>query len=171
MGLLARLLGKSGTAPDMRALWHQVVALAREPQWYARLGITDSLAGRFDAVTMVLALVLIRMETSAALRAPMARLTELFVSDMDGQLRQEGVGDLVVGKRMGKLMSALGGRIEAYRSGLAAEDPAVLVQAIGRNVTLVEGSEPAPMADAIRTLSARLGATSDADLLAGRIAP
>ena len=96
MGLLARLLGKSGSAPDMRALWHQVVALARQPQWYARLGIADSLAGRFDAVTMVLALVLIRMETVTALRAPMARLTELFVSDMDGQLRQEGVGELVV---------------------------------------------------------------------------
>jgi cytochrome b pre-mRNA-processing protein 3 len=111
------------------------------------------------------------METEPALRAATARLTELFVSDMDGQLRQEGVGDLVVGKRMGKLVSALGGRIEAYRNGFAAGDALVLAQAVERNVTLVEGANPAELADAMRALAARLGATGSADLLAGRIAP
>lgn len=170
MSLIARLLGKNRPEPEMQALWQQVIALARQPDWYARLGLTDSLAGRFDGLSMVLALVLIRMEGNPGLRAPMARLTELFVTDMDGQLRQEGVGDLGVGKRIAKLMSALGGRIEAYRQGLAASDPAVLADAVRRNMTLREGADCQDIAAAMRALAARLAASSDADLLDGRIA-
>ena len=58
---------------------------------------------------LVLALVLLRMEREEALIAPSVLLSKLFIEDMDGQMRQSGVGDLVVGKRMGKLMGALGG--------------------------------------------------------------
>lgn len=169
MGLIARLFGKNRAQPDMHALWHLVVAQARQPDWYARLGLADSQAGRFDAVSLVLAVVLIRMEQSPEMRAPMARLTELFVSDMDGQLRQEGVGDLGVGKRMAKLMSALGGRIDAYREGLAASDPAVLTDAVRRNMTLHDESTSAALADAVRALAARLAGSSDTDLLEGKI--
>ena len=65
------------------------------------------------AVTAALALVMLRMETDPALAPHTAYLTEIFVEDMDGQLRQSGVGDLVVGKKIGKLMSTLGGRLGA----------------------------------------------------------
>ena len=110
----SRLLGKSSDdrAP-VRKLWHWVVAEARAPEWYVRCGIADTLQGRFDALTLVLAMVMLRMEREERLIAPSALLAELFVEDMDGQLRQAGVGDLVVGKRIGKLMGALGGRIAA----------------------------------------------------------
>ena len=116
MGLIARLLGrKADDHAAVRPLWAEAVRIARTPDWYARGGIADTIPGRFDALSLVMALILLRMERSDALRAEPARLTELFVTEMDGTLRQQGVGDLVVGKRVGKLMSALGGRIEAYR--------------------------------------------------------
>ena len=122
MGLFARLFGNLRDEPEQRALWQRVVAIARDPAWYAERGIADTMPGRFDALSMVLALVLLRMEGNPDLHAPSARLTEHFIADMDGQLRQEGVGDLVVGKRITKLMSVLAGRIEACREGLAASD-------------------------------------------------
>lgn len=171
MSLLTRLLGRPD--PDqqqVRALWHKVVAVAREPGWYAAGGIADTVPGRFDAITLVLALVMLRLEGDPALRAPSARLTELFVADMDGQLRQSGVGDLVVGKRIGKLMSVLAGRIEALREALAEPGDTMLVAAIERNVTLGDNGNPGAIASELRTLSAALAALDNAALLAGEIA-
>jgi cytochrome b pre-mRNA-processing protein 3 len=170
MALFDRLLGRKPAEADMRALWHRVVEVAREPQWYAKGGMADTVPGRFDCIVLVLSAVLIRLERDPALRHPAARLTELFVSDMDGQLRQSGVGDLVVGKHIGKLMGALGGRLDVYRAALAEADNAALIEVIGRNVTLNEGADPAAIAAEMRVLAGALQACSDADLLAGVIA-
>jgi cytochrome b pre-mRNA-processing protein 3 len=71
------------------------------------------------------------------MRLPSVRLTELFVTDMDGQLRESGVGDLVVGKHIGRLMSVLGGRLGAYRAALAGQED--LGAALERNLTLAPG--------------------------------
>jgi cytochrome b pre-mRNA-processing protein 3 len=62
----------------------------------------------------------------------MARLTEVFVDDMDGQLREVGIGDMIVGKHIGQIMSAVGGRLGALRSALS--DTAELDEAIVRNI-------------------------------------
>ena len=171
MSLLKRLLRPGGDdLAAYRPLWHRIVAVARDPRWYKEGGVADSLPGRFDAITLVLCAVLLRMEGEESLREASARLAELFVSDMDGQLRESGVGDLVVGKHIGKLMSVLGGRLGAYREGLAATDRAVLAAAIARNVTLREGADAAAAADLLRALAAGLAAASPAMLLAGEIA-
>ena len=169
MGLFDRLLGRQQDETDLRPLWHRVVEVAREPQWYAKGGVADTVPGRFDCITLVLSLVLLRMEASETVRGYTARLTELFVSDMDGQLRQSGVGDVVMGKHMGKLMSAFGGRLDAFRAGLAASDDSALIGAIERNMTLIDGADPAAIASEMRHLAAALSAVSDADLIAGSV--
>jgi len=171
MSLFNRLLGRPDPAQEqIRPLWHKVVELARDPDWYARGGVADTVPGRFDAITLVLALVMRRMDGQPELRAPSARLTELFVSDMDGQLRQSGVGDLAMAKRMGRLMSVLAGRMEALEQALAQPDDAELIAVIERNVTLNDGADVAAIAARVRQLAARLAAIGNDDLLAGRIA-
>lgn len=170
MGLFARLFGTDRVEHDMRALWLCIVTIAREPAWYARGGIADTFTGRFDAISLVLALVLLRLEGKSELRAPTARLTELFIADIDGQLRQEGVGDVVMGKRMSKLMSALGGRIDALRQALAQPGDETLGEALRRNLTLVEGCDASVLAEQVRTLAVQLAASSDAEVMEGRIA-
>lgn len=170
MSLISRILGKRPASREaVRPLWHRVVEIAREKPWYAECGVADTVAGRFDAITLVLALVMLRMEDHDALIEPSARLTELFVEDMDGQLRQSGVGDLVVGKHIGKLMSVMGGRIGALKEALPQDD-AALTAALLRNVTLIEGADMARLAAEVRRLHAQIGALSDEDLLAARIA-
>ncbi len=169
MTLFDRLLGRKPEETNLRPLWHRVVEIAREPQWYATGGIADSVPGRFDAISTVLSLVLLRMEASEAVRGETARLTELFVADMDGQLRQSGVGDVVMGKHMGRLMSALGGRIDAFRAALAQPDDTALNAAVERNITLIEGADAGAVARAMRVLAATLAQTDDTALLAGTI--
>lgn len=151
-------------------LWHRIVAIAREPSWYAKGGLADTVPGRFDAITLIMALVMLRLEREPALVPASARLTELFVADMEGQLRESGLGDPTVGKQIGKLMSALAGRIGALRDGLSAADPQVLVDAVARNASLAEAADPAVIAAELRAISVQLNGLSDADLLAGRIA-
>ena len=98
-----------------------------------------------------------------------ARLTELFVDDMDGQLRQSGVGDLVVGKRMGRLVSVLGGRIGALRDALPT-GPFGMTAVLERNVTLIDKADSVALANAVLTLHRRIEAASDAELMAGTFA-
>lgn len=171
MNLLARLFAKPADPREVvLPLWHAVVALAREPRWYAECGVADTVPGRFDMVSAVLALVLVRMERDIELARETAPLTELFVDDMEAQVRELGVGDIVVGKHIGKLVGALGGRIDAYRAGLA-EGHARLEQAARANVTFSEEGAPACVADKLLELAHRLERTDAEALLAGNIAP
>ncbi len=169
MSFLSRLLG---TAPDpresVRPLWHRVIELARDSVYYSECGVADSVAGRFDMICAVLSAVMVRVEASE-MRAESALLAELFVEDMDGQLREFGVNDVVVGKRIGKLMSVLGGRLGTYRGALNAGDLERLTAAVARNVTFADGTDEAAAAGAVAArimkLFERLGRFSDAEML------
>lgn len=99
-----------------RPLWNAVIATARAPHWYTDGQVPDTLDGRFDMISLVLALVLLRIDDDPAQAAASVQLTELFVDDMDGQMRQIGFGDMVVGKQIGRMVGALGGRLGAYRA-------------------------------------------------------
>ena len=160
-GFLSRLWGKR--EHELGALYAAVVAEARQPRWYSAYGVPDTVDGRFDMVSLVLALVLLRLEReSRDLEA--VRLTEQFIDDMDGQIREIGYGDLVVGKQVGGILAVVGGRLGAYRDGLD-------VETLGR--TLWRGETPAN-ADAalveINILRDAIAAVPLDALLGGRIA-
>jgi len=148
-----------------RPLWNAVVATARAPHWYAEGTVPDTLDGRFDMISLVMALVLHRIDDEPAHGLAGVQLTELFVNDMDGQMRQIGFGDMVVGKQVGRMMSALGGRLGAYR---AADGSDELRSALVRN--LWRGHEPAEAGLAhvmteVAALRAALAATPVNDLV------
>jgi len=167
MGVWHRLFGR-GERDALAPLYKAVVAEARRPDWYRQGRVPDTLDGRFDMVAAVLSLVLLRLEEEGdAGRAPSAHLTELFVEDMDGQLRERGIGDIVVGKHVGRMMGALGGRLGAFREAFAAAD---LDAAIERNIyrgTVPDAEPLAAVRDGLTDLRARLRAVSAADLIAG----
>lgn len=169
MGLLDRLLRRSDDAREaMRPLWYSTVVAARDPLWYRDLGVADTVEGRFDMITLVLSLVLLRLERDPGNEEKAARLTELFVEDMDAQLRQSGVGDLVVGKHIGKLMATLGGRLGALRESAPLGDEAV-AQVLARNVSLLEGSDPLPLAEGLLKLHASWLQIPIEEVLSGRL--
>lgn len=146
MSLLQRLFGKSEADPKTRLipLYGQIVAKARLPLWYVEGGIPDSMDGRFDMVATILTLVLLRLEDDRAYAQDMVHLTEVFVDDMDGQLRESGIGDMIVGKHIGRIMGAVGGRLGAFREAMAGH--AKLDDAILRNIYRSESANPAALA-------------------------
>ena len=168
MSFLSRLLRrKDDDRAAYRPLWHRTVELARDPRWYAEGGVADTVGGRFDAITLTLCAVLLRMEREPALVEPSVRLTELFVDDMDGQLRESGIGDPALGKHVGRLVSALGGRLGAFREALAQGNGATWREAVGRNVSLREGEAAGALADKLYAEFERLGAADTHALLGG----
>ena len=151
----------------MLPLYRAVVSRGRAPHWYLDGAVPDTLDGRFDMIAAVLAMVLLRLEDDPHGAEPIAPLTERFVDDMDAQLRQIGFGDMVVGKQVGRMMAALGGRLGAYRDGLATGG---LAEALVRN--LYRGDPPPPPALAhveqrLRALRTDLSAMPIATLIAG----
>ena len=170
MGLIDRLL-RRGNAPEGASLYAAIVARARQPEWYLRGGVADTVHGRFDMLAAVLAVVLLRLETETEEGAAQlaAHLTERFIDDMDAQLRQDGVGDVGVGKRVGRMMGMLGGRLAAYRDGLAT---GMLDEALCRN--LYRAAPPdegrvAVVASALTDLARALDATPLDALASGRL--
>tara|TARA_R110000751_G_scaffold2018_1_gene7921 strand:+ start:10940 stop:11467 length:528 start_codon:yes stop_codon:yes gene_type:complete len=174
VSILARLFGtvfSSGPDPreEWRPLWHRVVAEARDPDWYRMCGVADSVEGRYDMITLVLTLVMLRLEDAGDMGPATARLTELFVEDMEGQMREAGIGDPTVGKKINALMESMNGRISAYRDGLRS-DPKVLVEAVRRNVTMAQPDEAEALVQRMAALHARLERTSVDELRKGEIA-
>lgn len=151
-----------GIGADSRAelipLYNSVVAEARQPAWYAEMGVPDTLDGRFDMIAAVLSLVLMRIEAEGEKgRASGALLTEVFVDDMDGQLREIGVGDVIVGKHIGNMMAAMGGRLTSYREAIG--DRAALEAALVRNLWRGEAgadAQPGLVAERLQAIAARL---------------
>jgi cytochrome b pre-mRNA-processing protein 3 len=169
MSFLQRIFGEKTERAALMPLYDAVVAAARRPFWYREAQVPDTLDGRFDMLAAMMALVLLRMEElGPEAREPSVILTEIFVEDMDQTLRQIGIGDYVVGKHVGRMMGALGGRLAAFREAGAGD----LDGPVRRN--LYRG-EP-PSADALALASGRLAAFRDglaafglADLQAGRL--
>ncbi|MHA6718966.1 ubiquinol-cytochrome C chaperone family protein [Sphingomonas sp. RS6] len=166
MQMLKRLFGRPdrGTTP---ALYAAIVARARQPHWYRDGAVPDTVDGRFDMIAALLCMVLLRLEMAPEGIAPSTALAECFIDDMDGQLREIGIGDIVVGKHVGRMMSMLGGRLGAYRDGLAGDE---LGAALVRN--LYRGDVPDAVALAhvenrLRSFHAALAAAPIAPIIAG----
>ena len=168
MGLLQRLFGRAdrGTAP---LLYRQIVARGRDPHWYREGAVPDTIDGRFDMIAAVLAVVLIRLESEPPGVPVSTALAECFIDDMDGQLREIGVGDIVVGKHMGRMMGMLGGRLGVYRTGLAQN---ALGEALVRNLYRGQAPDGAAL-DHVEAgllgLRDRLASTPIATLVAGEL--
>ena len=171
MSFLQRIFGRSERRQALAPLYAAIVALAREPDWYREGHVPDTVDGRFDMVAALTAIVLLRLEAEGeAGREPAALLTEMFVADMDASLRQIGIGDYVVGKHIGRLMGALGGRLGALRDARAGREPLELF--VARNLF----HDAPPSGEAVAFVAARLGRTAEeldrqelASLLGGRL--
>jgi cytochrome b pre-mRNA-processing protein 3 len=120
VSFLSRIFSGKREREAYRPLYGAIVNAGREPAWYVEGQVPDTIDGRFDMIAALLTLVLLRLEAEGDVaRTPSVLLTELFIDDMDGSIRQLGIGDIVVGKHIGKMMGALGGRLTTFRSEIA----------------------------------------------------
>jgi cytochrome b pre-mRNA-processing protein 3 len=140
-------------------LYGAAVAAARDPFLYAELGVPDSLDGRFDLVGLHVFLLIRRLTAVPPPGPAIAQAVfDAMFSDMDVSLRELGVGDLSVGRKVKAMWEAFHGRASAYSQAMDESSPERLAAAIERNVWR---GEPAPEAAASL---ARLAYAQDAAL-------
>ena len=121
------------------ALYGAAVRAARRSILYlpppSGFGVADTLDGRFDLVALHVALLIRRLRAQPEPGPALAQaLFDAMFADMDRTLREMGVGDLSVGKKVRVMWEALHGRAVAYESALGAGDRAALAAALARNV-------------------------------------
>jgi cytochrome b pre-mRNA-processing protein 3 len=164
---------------SIHVLYGAIVAQARSPAFYTSYGVPDTMDGRFELIVLHLVLVLHRLareEEAGAGRGPAGavgqRLFDAFCRDLDDNLREMGVGDLAVPKKMRRFGEAFYGRLGAYRAALAATDERELEKVLGRNIFEIAGTDAraVQLARYARATARQLDAEEAAVLLAGNLA-
>jgi cytochrome b pre-mRNA-processing protein 3 len=116
-------------------LYELAVRQARDPGFYTQLGVADRIDARFELYTLHVLLLVMRLRDEGERGAQAGQdLFDTYVSALDHALRELGVGDISVGKKMRKLGEALYGRMTAYESPLREGDAAALSAGLARNI-------------------------------------
>jgi len=184
--IMERLFGRSAEKRDRRTpaerLYAEAVRQARSPAFFGAGRVPDTVEGRFEALALHGFLALHRLKSEGeAGRALAQQFFDAMFADMDRNLREIGIGDLAVGKRIKLLAENFYGRIKSYEEGLGGSD-GVLEAAVARNLLTetavaraATGVPPVPpfagaMAAYIRQEAAALAAQPYRSLADGRIA-
>jgi cytochrome b pre-mRNA-processing protein 3 len=174
MTIVNRIRSFLGRSNDISyELYGALVTQARSREFYADAGVPDNLDGRFDMIVMHSFLVIRRLNQAGELGIGLAQ--ELFddmFMDMDRSLREIGVGDLSVPKKIKIMAKAFYGRCSAYESALDAGDKAAVADVIARNI-YAETDAPADVVEALTDymfeVESTLKGQDDSRLLQGDI--
>jgi cytochrome b pre-mRNA-processing protein 3 len=164
---------RSSQARSIAALYGAIVAQARSPAFYTSYGVPDTLEGRFDLIVLHLVLLLDRLgRTGDAGRSLGQGLFDEFCRDLDANLREMGVGDLTVPKKMQGFAEAFYGRQAAYLAAFAAADERELEKALRRNIfaDAADDSGAVRLAHYVRAARRRFEGQEDTALLRGEVA-
>jgi cytochrome b pre-mRNA-processing protein 3 len=170
--MLKSLFAPSPAKVAGRALYETLTEAARRPAFYAEAGAPDTPEGRFEVYVLHLVLVVHRLKGEGAQAAAVSQgLFDAFVRGLDDGLREMGVGDLSVGKKMRKLGEAIYGRMKSYDAALAGADPRADVEAVVARTVFAEAPNAgaASVADYLLAARADLAAQPMEALLAGRV--
>jgi cytochrome b pre-mRNA-processing protein 3 len=164
--MILHLFRRTPRDRNIASLYGTIVAQARAPVFYQSYGVPDTVNGRLEMIMLHAVLLLARLEGEAEpLRRLGQGLFDAFCSDMDASLREMGVGDLAVPRRMRGIGEAFYGRQAAYRTALAAPDRQPLAAALARNVFAGASAPGAERLAAYVRASARELAAQDAEAL------
>lgn len=172
--MLSRLFGRKRQVSEeiLIRTYEAIVAAARQPVLFSNWQVPDTPLGRFESLSLHMILFLHRTKAAGPqLKALGQEVVEEFFKDVDHSLRELGIGDTSVPKRMKKLARMFYGRAAAYDVALDAKDEAPLAKALERNM-FPDGPEW-PQAENLARhaleASAMLAQATDADILAGSI--
>lgn len=166
-GVLDWFRGAGGVQGDANALYEAIVAVGRRPQLFGAGRAPDSFNGRFEIVTLVACLALIRLQAEPGQARLAAAFTDILFRGFDSGLREAGIGDLSVPRKMKKVAQDFYGRLNAYAGAVQpGAPPEDLAAALGRNIW-PDGEDRAfavPLAASVRATVAALAEQAPADL-------
>ncbi|WP_371346161.1 ubiquinol-cytochrome C chaperone family protein [Ancylobacter sp. IITR112] len=139
--MILRFFRRNDGGETIQRLYGAIVAHSRQPVFYTDYAVPDTIEGRFEMILAHAFLLFHRLKGEDEARRALGQgVFDAFCTDMDANLREMGVGDLTVPKKMKKVAEAFYGRIAAYEAPIEAGDLDALTQAVLRNV---HGSKPA----------------------------
>ncbi len=173
--MFKRLFRKDPALEVGEALFAAASEQSRAPALYEEMGVPDTVEGRFEMTAIHVWLILRRLKgEDRAARDVAQRLFDVMFSSFDDALRELGVGDLVVGKKIRKMAENFYGRVQAYDAAMDAaasrEDDQGLAAALARNV--YESGDPeiaAQLADYVRAAATAIDAQPRADIVRGAV--
>jgi cytochrome b pre-mRNA-processing protein 3 len=170
--MILNLFRRTPRDGSIAVLYGAIVAQARNLAFYRDYGVPDTANGRLEMIVLHTVLVLSRLEAEGAPVRPLGQaLFDHFCSDMDGNLREMGVGDMAVPRKMKAIGEAFYGRKRAYEAALAAPGLDALAAALGRNVDPGVGADRAArLASYVRAAAHMLAAIDGAALQRGAVA-
>lgn len=172
--MFKRLFGSTARANHAitNSIYEEIVATARRPAYYSHIGVPDTPLGRFEMLSLHMILFLHRMRGQEGPAADLAQqLTDMFFQDVDHSIRELGIGDIGVPKRMKKLAKMFYGRAMSYGEAIDDNDILALSEALARNVMPETGNWAGAddLARAVIAMNQHLQGLDIADILAGRI--
>ena len=151
-------------------LYGNAVEMAREPAFFAEHGVADTVDGRFDALALVVALIMRRLKDCGEAGHELSQqLFDTMFADMDLSLREMGAGDIGVAKRVRVMAEAFMGRLDAYASALDGGDRVALAAALQRNLLRGDGKAGEQLIDFVLELEARIAGIDQESLLRGKL--
>lgn len=133
--MILRFFRRNDGSETIQRLYGAIVAHSRQPVFYTDYAVPDTIEGRFEMILVHAFLLFHRLKGEDEARRGLGQgVFDAFCTDMDANLREMGVGDLTVPKKMKKVAEAFYGRIAAYEPPVEAGDVGALAEAVLRNV-------------------------------------
>jgi cytochrome b pre-mRNA-processing protein 3 len=138
--MILRPFRRGAEKRTIAALYGAIVTQARSPAFYGPYEVPDTIEGRFDLIVLHLVLLLRRLEQEDGPARGLGQLLfDTFCHDLDGNLREMGIGDLAVPKHMRRFGEAFYGRQAAYVAAFDAADERDFEKALARNIFQTDG--------------------------------
>lgn len=168
--MILQLFRKTSATEPVYATYNTIVAEARQPVFYAEWGVPDTVTGRFDMISLHLALLFHRLRGERGATGFSQAVFDLFFNDMDRSLREMGVTDIGVPRKIQQMGNIFYGLLTTVSDALAARDDAALEQALIRNIYAGEAAAgAAELAAHVTARASQLASQPLADILAGRL--
>ena len=133
--MIFSLFRKNTATEPVYAVYSAIVAQSRQPRFYAQWGVPDTVTGRFDMISLHLALLFRRLRAESGVQKEFSQAVfDLFFKDMDRSLREMGVGDLGVPKRIQKMGNIFFGLLAVMNEAMDRNDPTALGDVLSRNI-------------------------------------
>jgi cytochrome b pre-mRNA-processing protein 3 len=166
-----KLFRKGPDANAVYGVYSAIVAQSRQPRFYADWGVPDTVTGRFDMISLHLALLFRRLRGEAGTTAFGQAVFDLFFRDMDRSLREMGAGDLSVPKKIQKMGNIFYGLMTAVNEALDRDDAPGLEAVLRRNVFgAADSPGVAPLGAYLAAESSRLALVPATVITAGHLA-
>lgn len=169
--MILSLFRKNTATEPVYAIYSAIVAQSRQPVFYARWNVPDTVTGRFDMISLHMALLFRRLRAEQGGQKDFSQAVfDLFFKDMDRSLREMGVTDLGVPKKIQKMGNIFFGLLAAINEAMDRRDSAAFAAVLARNIfDEADGGHVQALATYLLAQDDALAAQSAEAIMAGNI--